>query len=338
MLKGIDVSKYQGAIDWASAKADVDFAILRCGYGSNLVTQDDVQFVRSVAACEKLGIPYGVYLYSYATTEANIDSEIAHTLRVIEGTGPFCVYIDMEDASTIKLGKATLTNFAKRFCEAIKARGYKVGVYANENWFKNYLDVVALKACGYSIWCAKYSTNTPKIDAEYDIWQYSSGGTVKGIKGRVDMNYMYNDIRHTTAETVLKSNEEIAQEVLKGFWGNGNERIKKLTAAGYDYKAIQAIVNTKQAPAKKTNEQVAQEVLNGLWGNGEERKKKLTEAGYSYEAIQKLVNASVPTKKTNEQIAAEVKKGLWGNGTERKKRLTEAGYDYNAIQSIVNKK
>ena len=289
MLKGIDVSKHQGIIDWNKVKPQIDFVILRCGYGSDISNQDDAQFTTNVAKCKELGIPYAVYLYSYATTEAMIDSEIAHTLRVIGSHKPFCVYIDMEDASTVSLGKSRLTAFAKRFCEGIKAKGFNVGVYANENWCKNYLDVLELHKCGYSIWCAKYSENKPNIESPYDIWQYSSKGSVDGIKGNVDMNYMYNDICNDMQNTsTQKTVTELAQEVLQGKWGNGADRKKNLTEAGYDYNLVQAEVNNLLK--KKSNEEIAKEVIAGKWGNGAMRKKKLTDAGYNYSAIQAIVN------------------------------------------------
>ena len=87
-----------------------------------------------------------------------------------------------------------------------------------------------------------------------------------------------------------KSNEEIAKEVLAGAWGNGDDRKNRLSAAGYDYNAIQAIVNQKSAPAKKSNEEIAKEVLAGKWGNNPQRKAKLEAAGYNYSTIQALVN------------------------------------------------
>ena len=289
-LKGIDVSKHQSVINWDKVKPQIDFAILRCGFGNDIAGQDDVQFASNIAACERLNIPYGVYLYSYATTEAMIDSEVAHTLRLIGSHKPFAVYIDMEDGSTANLGKTKLTAFAKRFCEAIKSKGFKVGVYANQHWFTNYLDVKALHDCGYSIWCAKYSDNAPNIDAEYDIWQYSSKGSVDGIKGNVDMNYMYNDIRNVSESIIAeKTVSELAQEVLASKWGNGQERKEKLTQAGYDYNLVQAEVN-RLVSGEKSDKEIAQEVIAGKWGNGAARKKRLTDAGYKYSVIQALVN------------------------------------------------
>lgn len=149
-----------------------------------------------------------------------------------------------------------------------------------------------------------------------------------------------------------KSNEELADEVIAGKWGNGDNRKNRLTAAGYNYPAIQSIVNQKLSggsstpkPSTKSNETIAQEVINGAWGNGQERKDRLTAAGYDYNAIQSIVNqklgagsSSNLNKKSNETIANEVIRGDWGNGQDRKNRLQAAGYDYNAIQAIVNRK
>lgn len=209
-LKGIDVSKHQGVINWDKVKPQVDFAIIRCGYGSDMTSQDDIKFKANVDACVRLGIPYGIYLYSYADTEAKLESEIKHTLRLIKDTTPFCVYFDMEDASTTKLGKAKLTQFGLTFCKAMVDAGYKAGIYANQYWFRTYLDPKAFASAGYSVWCAKYATSEPDISADYDIWQYSSSGRVDGISGNVDMNYMYKDIRMPVVQpTVSKPKPEV---------------------------------------------------------------------------------------------------------------------------------
>ena len=127
----------------------------------------------------------------------SIESEIAHTKRLLSQISqkPFCVYIDMEDDTTIYLQKLMLTNFALEYCKQITQAGYKAGVYANENWFKNYLNPSTIASYGYSIWCAKYSSNKPVISSNYDIWQYSDSGKINGIIGNVDMDYMLRDIR-----------------------------------------------------------------------------------------------------------------------------------------------
>jgi GH25 family lysozyme M1 (1,4-beta-N-acetylmuramidase) len=294
MLKGIDVSYYQKNIDWQKVKPNIDFAILRCGYGGDYKHQDDKRFVEYANECERLNIPYGVYLYSYATTDAKIESEIKHTLRIINGRKPFCVYIDMEDAKTVKAGKQKLTAFAKRYCEAIQAAGFKAGVYANQNWFTNYIDVKMLQAEGFSIWCARYSDTEPNIGVNFDLWQYTDSGSVDGINGKVDMNIMYNDIR-TVATVQNKTVDELAAEVIAGKWGNGKARENALNKAGYDYEEIQSRVNAFLAIKKKSNIEIAiieiaAEVITGAWGNGAERKNRLTAAGYDYETIQNIVN------------------------------------------------
>ena len=147
-----------------------------------------------------------------------------------------------------------------------------------------------------------------------------------------------------------KSNEEIANEVIAGQWGNGNDRKNRLANAGYDYNTIQNIVNKKLNGSSsttknntKSNETIAQEVIDGAWGNGEDRKNRLTQAGYNYNVIQSIVNQKlgakpVSNKKSNETIADEVIKGLWGNGADRKAKLQAAGYNYSDIQAIVNRK
>ena len=146
-----------------------------------------------------------------------------------------------------------------------------------------------------------------------------------------------------------KSNDQVANEVIAGQWGNGADRQANLQAAGYDYATIQALVNQKlgaapaPAPAKKSNDTIANEVIAGQWGNGTDRQANLQAAGYDYNAIQALVNqklglGSAPARKSNDTIANEVIAGVWGNGQDRIDRLTAAGYNYNAIQALVNQK
>lgn len=248
-MKGIDVSSYQGTIDWSKVKEEgYQFAIIRLGIGDNVTNQDDIKLKENIKGCQNNGIPYGFYLVSYAvrsTGSESVESEIEHTKRLIQGTNPFAIFYDMEIEKTTYLGKEILTSYALEFCKQITSLGYKAGVYANENWFKNYLDVKAISEKGYSIWCAKYSSSKPNIDAGYDIWQYSSSCKVDGINGNVDMNEMYNDIRGNVNDstTKLKSVTEIAQEVINGAWGNGDDRKNRLTSAGYNYNEVQSKVN-----------------------------------------------------------------------------------------------
>ncbi len=153
-----------------------------------------------------------------------------------------------------------------------------------------------------------------------------------------------------TPQPGKKSNDQMATEVIRGDWGNGDDRKRRLEQAGYNYAAIQAIVNGRvgggspaPAPARKSNDTIAREVVAGQWGNGDDRKRHLQAAGYDYNAVQAIVNGlvgqpSTPARKSNDQIATEVIRGDWGNGDDRKRRLAAAGYDYNAIQAIVNRR
>lgn len=129
--KLVDVSKHNGTIDWAKVKKAGYHAILRCGYGDNITSQDDAQFLRNAKECERLGIPYGVYLYSYAKSTSQINSEIAHAKRLLKGRKlSYPVYFDSEEKGTEKVAAA----YAKKFCDAMEKAGYWAGVYASESW------------------------------------------------------------------------------------------------------------------------------------------------------------------------------------------------------------
>lgn len=251
-MKVIDVSKHQGKIDWKKLKGKIDGAIIRCGYGQDLVKQDDERFKENVEACIQLGIPFGVYLYSYARTVEAAKSEAAHVIRLLKpykGKLSFPVYYDLEEAGT-QNGAAER---AIVFGDIIEAEGYWCGIYANQYWWQKFLKN---KLDRFTKWVAKYSNDKPVgISGTYDIWQYTSDGKLDGINGRVDMNFCYRDFPAEMGRTVpkvetvvpeeKKSNDEIATEVIEGKWSIGIERKNKLKEAGYDYKAIQAIVNDK---------------------------------------------------------------------------------------------
>ena len=307
MLKGIDVSSHQGNIDWGVVKSQIDFAIIRLGYGDNVERQDDSYFIKNVNGCINNNIPFGVYIYSYALNlggSESIQSEVDHTKKMLSKISkkPFCVYIDMEDDSTIKLGKTMLTNFALEFCKQITQAGYKAGVYANENWFRNYLQVSTIASFGYSIWCAKYSANKPNITSNYDIWQYSSTGRINGINGNVDMNYMYNNIIGNQS-TNEKTIDELAREVIAGKYGNGEARKKAL---GDKYNQVQERVNQLLKQPKKSVEEIAKEVIAGKWGNGNDRKTRLINAGYNYNEVQNKVNSLL---NANNKVYYTIKSG-----------------------------
>ena len=238
----IDVSYHQGTIDWKRVKDHIDGAIIRCGYGSNMASQDDRNFKVNIEQCIKYNIPVGVYLYSYADSIQRAVNEAEHVMRLIKPYKDklaFPVYYDLEQAGTERGAKER----AVKFASILEKAGYTVGIYANEYWWKNFL--VGLN--GYSKWVAKYSNNEPDV-SNIDLWQYTSTGRIDGIKGHVDCSKAYKDFgkkesNNKPAKETKKSNKQIAEEVIAGKWGNGDERKEKLTKAGYDYNAIQKLVN-----------------------------------------------------------------------------------------------
>lgn len=288
MKSGIDVSEWDYYISWNKVKTD--FAIIRLGFGTNEESHNDKYFEANVQGCIENNIPFGVYIFSYANNWDKLYSEIEHTLSQLSkiNVKPFAVFIDMEDKSTVEVGKHILTEFALEFCEKISNAGYRAGVYANQNWFKNHLDVAKISDQGHVNWCAKYSITPPNIEAKYDIWQYTSSGSIDGIDGDVDLNYMYTDLING-ADKEVKTIDELAAEVLSGGWGNGYERKRRLTEAGYDYNAVQNKVN-ELLGIKDDLTSIAYQVIRGDWGNGHERKQRLTAAGYDYNAVQNKVN------------------------------------------------
>lgn len=186
MKKLIDVSEWQGVIDWEKVKPHIDGAILRCGYGSDLANQDDAQFKKNADECTRLGIPFGVYLYSYAKTEEKARSEAAHVLRLVKGYKlSYPIYLDLEENGT-QVGAVERANI---FGDIIEKAGYWCGIYANLNWWNNYL--VGLDR--FTKWVAQYNDKCDFKGSHLDIWQYTSKGNVDGIKGNVDMNECYRD-------------------------------------------------------------------------------------------------------------------------------------------------
>lgn len=182
-LKIIDVSQWQGLIDWQAAKGAIYGAVLRLGYGSDDETQDDKQFARNVAECKRLSIPVEAYIYSYAYTEAMAKSEAAHAVRLLKGTGITRVWYDLEES---KYGSYAKTCMAA-FSDAAKAAGYDVGLYTYESYYNAYLKGVT----DWPVWCAKYASTKPRINADLYAWQYTSGAAVPGISGRVDCSEWY---------------------------------------------------------------------------------------------------------------------------------------------------
>ena len=195
--QGIDVSEHQGRIDWDAVKASgIDFAILRVGFGApSFGGRVDYQFNRNISECERLGIPYGVYVYSYAFDNQQAADEASMVIDCLSGHNPrLPVYYDLEDKTIIADGRQSgIASRAQTFCNKISSAGYKPGIYANLNWFNNILTDPVFKSGSWDHWIAQYNSQC-HYTASYSFWQYTSRGKVSGISGNVDMNYAYVDV------------------------------------------------------------------------------------------------------------------------------------------------
>ncbi len=268
---GIDISYYQKGINLSKAKNEgVEFVIIRGGFtgSSNKSLSKDSQFETHYKNAKSNGLGVGVYHFSRAcsfeegTKEANFLYE-----KCLKGkTFEFPIYIDVEDTKyQAKAGKNAVTEAIKGFCETLENKGYYVGIYASSSWFKNYMNLDKLTM--YDKWVAQWSKTRP-TSIEHGLWQF--GGETNKIRTNkvagvvCDQNYAYKDYPIIMKNACLngflskkeestpitptepkKSLEQVANEVIEGKWGNGEERKTKLTEAGYNYDEVQAKVNEK---------------------------------------------------------------------------------------------
>ena len=293
-IKGIDVSEFQGSINWDKVKADgIKFAILKL---ANIYDYDtnykDSKFETNYKEAKKRGIKLGAYIYNYCNTVDTLKKGLKWVIGKLAGKKlDLPLYLDMEDKDIQGETKETLTNQCNEFAKYVKSKGYQAGVYANVNWLKNELNPNDFDK-DISVWVAQYYKEC-QYTGKYDIWQYASNGKVSGISGNCDMNYLYNEdiIKESGADTSDKKTiDELAQEVIDNKWGNGEARKTALEKAGYDYDAVQDRVNEILSKPKKSITEVAKDVIAGKYGNGDNRKKKLEAEGYDYDQVQAKVN------------------------------------------------
>lgn len=286
-LKVIDVSTHQGTIDWAKVKASgVDGAIIRCGYGSDIASQDDKQWKRNADECTRLGIPFGTYLYSYAKTTAQAKSEAEHVLRLVKGYNlSYPIYYDLEEART----ESGAIERAKVFGDIIEAAGYWCGVYANKSWWTNHL--AGLER--FVKWVAQYNS-VCTYSGSYDMWQYTSSGSIPGVNGNCDVNWCYRDypfeiVGKGSSESKPSDSAptgttlELVYRTMKDEFGKGNIRKQNL---GSRYNEVQSFINHISSASAET---LAKEVWTGKYGDDEIRKVVL---GARWDEVMKIVNAS----------------------------------------------
>ena len=180
---GIDISEYQGDINFEELKGNIDFAMVRTSIGN---FREDRKYKQNISGLESTGVPYGVYHYSYATTveDAVKEAELCYSL-IKNKKLEYPVAYDMEENRVCALGKEKISQIAKAFCEKMESYGYYVCIYSNKHWFENFFTDEIFKK--YDIWLAQW-TDKPTFKKPYGIWQKSSKGRVDGIDTNVDLS------------------------------------------------------------------------------------------------------------------------------------------------------
>lgn len=257
MLNGIDVSNHNGEINWQAVNNAIDFAMIRAGYSLT----KDARFDYNISMCNTLGIPCGVYWFSYALSKDAVLNEAKKCVETIKKYKiTFPVAFDWEYDSDsyyekmtgYKLSNTLRAEYAKIFLDYIKSQGYIPALYTNIDYLNNY-GFNSIKD-NYDLWLAQWDVSTPKYSCE--IWQKSSTGIIDGIKTKVDINRAYKNYdkevqstedKQVRLETVKKDYYDkylkIAKDIIAGKYGNGNDRKKKLKELNIDYGFAQAIVN-----------------------------------------------------------------------------------------------
>lgn len=193
ILRGIDVSKWQGDINWKKVSmSGIDFVMIRSSYGNMHV---DEKLNANVAGCEKYGIPYGFYHYSYADSVSDARKEARFFLKTIKKYSPeYPIVLDIENDHFKKMSRKQVTNIITAFMTELENAGYYASVYSYANFFRDCVDMSKIKQ--YDIWIASWGDEdklNSVYDGQYGMWQYSATGTVNGIKGNVDLDYAFKD-------------------------------------------------------------------------------------------------------------------------------------------------
>lgn len=257
MTKGLDLSEHNRGVKIKDVKnLGWQFAILRAGYtgyGEGRMKRKDALFESYYKQAKDCGLPVGAYWYSCCNDKASgrAEAEFMYENCLKGKQFEYPIYIDIEDQRWQMKNPKGVTDGIIAFCETLEAKGYFVGIYSSTYWFKTYLQIQRLEA--YSKWIANWSSKKPEVKfSGFDMWQNSSTGKVSGYT--VDTNIAYKDFKSIikaaglngfkkAAKPKKKTVEEIAKEVIDGKWGNGDERKKKLTEAGYNYATVQKKVN-----------------------------------------------------------------------------------------------
>lgn len=279
MKKIIDISTYQSNINWNKVKADgIDGVIVRAGYDLT----EDKRFKEHINGAHKVGLPVGIYWFSYAYTDAMAKKEAKKCISIIKSYKiELPVYFDWEYDSmryAKSQGKnptrAQITSMNVAFCEEIKKAGYKPGVYYNYDYKNNHLNMDKLKS--YSLWYAYYSSS---VASGCDLQQYSSSGKVSGISGNVDVNHVINNKIFQTSKEETKKETTSKKTTIsypklpsRGYFTSGDRgaEVKKLQTLLNKYKfncgAVDGIYGPKTTAAVKAFQKKHKLVVDGLFG------------------------------------------------------------------------
>lgn len=248
MKKGIDVSRFQGEIKWE--RLNVDFAILRAGYGRE-VSQKDYYFERNYAECKRLGIPVGCYWYSYAITVEEARKEARACLEVIKGKRfEYPVYFDIEEKWQIDVAN----ELCRAFCDELEKAGYWVGIYSYASFLNSYISKEIRNR--YAIWVAHFGVGKPNYSGDYGMWQYSDKGRMDGINANVDLDYCYNDYP-----------TQIKQAKLNGFGKSISTSTNTSTSINYTVKKGDTLWDIAQTHLKNGSRYIEIKKMNNLASN-----------------------------------------------------------------------
>ena len=293
---GIDLSHHNAGINFNALKnSGVEFAILRAGYtgyGDGVSKAKDNQFENFDNQCKSRKIGVGAYWFSCANTyQKGVDEANWMYENCLKGKQfDYPIYIDVEDDTGGKYylrnaGKERITDGICGFCETLEKKGYYVGIYANQDWFNNWINQDRVK--NYDKWLAYWTANKPSNYLADRMWQF--GGEINRVRSPylagqiVDQDYCYYDY----------------PAVIKNAGLNGYPKGSQPTP--------------QPTPSKKSNEEIADEVIAGKWGNQPERQQRLEDAGYNYRAVQDIVNAKLGIN-TNKALAVGTKVKTVGTG------------------------
>jgi LysM repeat protein len=254
-----------------------------------MTSQDDSQFERNYSECKRLGIPVGVYLYSYATNTSQAKSEAEHTIRLLKGkTIDYGVWYDLENNDTTgKCSASVIGDMAETYCNAIKQAGYKVGIYANKYWFTSILTDSRFN--NWDKWVAQYYSDCT-YQGNYVMWQFTSTGKIDGINGNVDCSYYYG-------------------EQIKTVTSNADTQLPNLS--GYVGVSIAGALNSKGCDSSFTSRKAIAEKLGiaNYTGTADQNKLMITKLGGTVEqTTTNTTTTTTYTVKSGDTLTAIAKK------------------------------